>query len=193
MAQKKNLSTTPQSQAYSDLELNGVAIADLVRVYLVQYRSGSYFTCPSVLLDRRLVSVRAKAAEARSVVETMLMSMGYVITEKGGIVNVCSGSDSGVSQPGVVDAQAGPVAQLVVPSGGGGYAGALGDQAVQPVDHRTRKQRLEDVGATGYLPRIIHDEGSSAPIHWPKAKTYSCPMYWNTNMPGNDPRCKPAY
>ncbi len=162
--------------AYSDLELTGVPVTDLVRVYFNQYRPGPYVVCPSVLADRRVVSVRATASNASSAVVALITSLGYTVSEKGGVVHVCSGSDSASSQSGLAQS-AGENPVMAVPPGGSGFPATAPLPAV-PV---TRDQRLKDVGATGYLPRIVNRNGSTRTIVWPSETSNDCPTYVDTS------------
>jgi len=81
------------------LDLVGVSLSDLVRLYLSRLDPDrSYVGCASLVADRRLVSVRAPATLTVSAISGLLRRHGYVFTEQDGVTYVCPpGGDGGAS------------------------------------------------------------------------------------------------
>lgn len=72
------------------MDLVGVGLADLVRLYLTRLDSTrSYVACASLVADQRLVSVRAPRSLTATAVVGVLRRHGYGLVDQDGVTYVC--------------------------------------------------------------------------------------------------------
>lgn len=125
------------------VDLTGVSVSDLVRLYFEKVEPGRQFVaCPEVVADTRLVSIRSLDVKTAAAIEQLLSRVGYQVTSRAGVSYVCPAVSSEMERaelpvtPGVVgvDGEAGPLnppGGSAVPSGG--LPGGKGAKAEGPV------------------------------------------------------------
>lgn len=170
-------------------DLTGVTLSDLARLYLTQLdRSTLYVVCTEVLADKRPVSIRTDGAMSRTAFVGVMSAHGIDVTTKEGILYVCPTRVAVAA----VSSSADPAASSQVAPPAISDTGSLA--AVSPVVQAappppTRRERLKATGASGYLPKIVNRNGSTAAILWPSEVTWSCPRYLDPTDRTVDERC----
>lgn len=116
------------SQSQQGVDLVGVSLSDLVRIYLERLDDRSYVACAELVQDARKVSLRASHQDARTAIVGVLQVHGYGFTERGGVTYVCpaqqaartaGGAAGGVPLGSPLDGAPGAVDGAPVPSIGG--------------------------------------------------------------------------
>lgn len=79
-----------EAEAPPAIDLTGVALSDVVRLYLDRVdKKGSYVLCPELVDDRRLVSLRTSQGLTRASLDGLLTSQGYSMEDKDGVLYIC--------------------------------------------------------------------------------------------------------
>ena len=86
---QRSASPIPQQSARAGIDLTGVKLAALVRLYLEKIDGRAYVSCPELVQDGRLVSLRADGDTLRPAIIGLLQRSGYAITESAGVSYVC--------------------------------------------------------------------------------------------------------
>lgn len=79
----------PDLSSSRGIDLVGVKLSDIVRLYLERIDGRSYIACAELVQDTRLVSLRASDADSITAIAGLLRRHGYSLTEQTGIVYVC--------------------------------------------------------------------------------------------------------
>lgn len=80
---------SPIQPAQQGINLTGVSLSDLVRLYLERIDGRSYVACSDLVQDARLVSMRADKGNLREAIVGVLKHHGYELTQQGGVTYVC--------------------------------------------------------------------------------------------------------
>lgn len=78
-----------QAQQGAGVDLVGVRLSDLVRLYFERLDGRNYVACGELVQDTRLVSLRAGEETSRAAIEGLLRVHGYGLTDRGGVTYVC--------------------------------------------------------------------------------------------------------
>ena len=83
----------PTATRNASLDLTGVKVSDLVRVYLERLDSRPYVLCPEVVSDYRVISIRTGQLRSWTVLVAALEAVGYDVKVRRGIVKVCAAEE----------------------------------------------------------------------------------------------------